>query len=282
MVDYIISPQEMYAAERAVIAAGRSSFSLMDQAGTALADLLHQHYPNGTIRVLCGPGGNGGDGFVAAARMAALGRQVSVFLLGSPDALRGDPKTAAARWPGAIEDLSAALEHKADVTLDALFGGGLSRSLEGLCARLAETARAPIISVDVPSGLDGLSGRPLGPCFHASLTVTFAALRPAHVLSPGKSFCGRVEMVDIGVPVPSRVAYKRIEPVHLETSRVFGTSALCALELGPRARTVANDLELALIAAEHFNQPVLIESPDRLIAMPSGEIVVDAGSLELT
>ena len=279
MVDYIISPNEMYAAEQAVIAAGRSSFSLMDQAGTAVADLLQQHYPDGTIRVLCGPGGNGGDGFVAATRLAALGRQVSVFLLGSPDTLRGDPKTAAVRWTGPIEDLSAALEYPADVTLDALFGGGLSRPLEGVCARLAETARAPIISVDVPSGLDGLSGRPLGPCFHASLTITFAALRPAHVLSPGKSHCGRVEVVDIGVPVPTRIAYKKIDPAHLETARVFTTTAACARELRPRTRAVANELELALIAADHFNQPVLIEQPDRLIAMPSGELVVDAGAL---
>ena len=277
MGHYIISPQEMYEAERAVFATGRASFSLMQQAGMAVADLLHRDYPTGTIRVLCGPGGNGGDGFVAATRLASLGRQVSVFLLGAVDALKGDPKAAAERWPGPIEDLSCALEFPADITVDALFGGGLSRSLEGTCAKLAEATHAPVVSVDVPSGLDGLTGQPLGACFHASLTVTFAALRPAHVLFPGKALCGRVEVVDIDVPVPTHSVYEEFGPnLTLETS-VFDTAEECERACGGIDPVCDNDIELVRRAAGQLGCPVLINRPHRLLGRPSGSVHVDAG-----
>jgi len=200
----IITPQQMYAAEQRVFDAGTASFDVMRIAGEGVADHLHDRFPDGDIRVLCGPGGNGGDGFVAAARLRELGRAVRVYSMQPVDALSGDCAQAAGLWAGSAGTLEEALADRASVTLDALFGGGLSRALSGVAAALSRQAGSTV-SVDVPSGLDGLSARPLGPCFRADLTVTFAALRPAHVLMPGRSLCGSVRVQEIGVPVDQNV-----------------------------------------------------------------------------
>lgn len=202
----ILTPQEMVAAERRVIDAGTNSFELMQRAGRAVAGHLQAQFPEGIVRVLCGPGGNGGDGFVAARHLSEHGRQVEVYLLGEPEALKGDAARACAAWHGAVKPLEAACGSEAGITLDALFGGGLSRALEGAPARLSEE-EGPVVSVDVPSGLDGLTGRPLGAVFQADLTVTFAALRPGHVLVPGRALCGEVAVAGIGVPVDGTVRH---------------------------------------------------------------------------
>ena len=201
----ILTPKQMFAAEKRVIDAGTDSFELMLRAGRAVAGHLQARFPDGPVRVLCGPGGNGGDGFVAAQHLAALGRSVEVFLLGAPDALTGDAARARDEWQGSIKPLEAARDGAPGVTLDALFGGGLSRALDGVPAELAAATNGPVVSVDVPSGLDGHTARPLGPTFKADLTVSFAALRPAHILSPGRALCGEVEIAGIGVPVDRTV-----------------------------------------------------------------------------
>lgn len=198
----IITPQEMTAAEQAVFAAGTDSFEVMTRAGTAVAEFLHARWPEGKVQVLCGPGGNGGDGFVAAVRLAKLWRKVEVFCSVDIMSLTGDAAKAAALWEGEVHPLDAAVQAPHDLVLDALFGGGLSRPLDGIAAELAQRG-GRVISVDVPSGIDGLAARPLGPCFRAEGTMTFAGLRPAHVLQPAASFCGLVAAADIGVPVPT-------------------------------------------------------------------------------
>lgn len=200
----IITPQQMYAAEQRVFDAGTASFDVMRVAGEGVANHLHDRFPDGDIRVLCGPGGNGGDGFVAAARLRELGRVVRVYSMKPVEALSGDCAQAAALWGGSAGTLDEALSDTASVTLDALFGGGLSRALSGVAADLSRQG-GTVVSVDVPSGLDGLTARPLGPCFRAELTVTFAALRPAHVLMPGRELCGTVRVQAIGVPVDESV-----------------------------------------------------------------------------
>lgn len=200
----ILTPHEMREAETRVISAGTPGIELMQRAGAAVAGALHSRFPQGRVRVLCGPGGNGGDGFIAAERLAALGHEVEVFALRPIEALSGDPARAAAIWGRATAPLDAAVDRPHDITLDALFGGGLSRPLSGAAADLAQGV-GPVVSVDVPSGLDGLTGRPLGPCFRADLTVTFAALRPGHVLLPGRGLCGQLEVAEIGVPARSSV-----------------------------------------------------------------------------
>jgi ADP-dependent NAD(P)H-hydrate dehydratase / NAD(P)H-hydrate epimerase len=199
----IITPQEMVAAEQAVFKAGTDSFEVMTRAGTAVAEFLHARWPEGKVQVLCGPGGNGGDGFIAAARLAKLWRDVEVFCLVEKSALTGDAAKAAALWEGHVRPLEEALEAPHAIVLDALFGGGLSRPLDGVAAVLAERG-GRVVSVDVPSGIDGLTAKPLGPCFRAEGTITFAGLRPAHLLQPGAAYCGLVAAADIGIPVQSQ------------------------------------------------------------------------------
>lgn len=270
----IITPQEMYRAEQAVFATGRPSFSLMKQAGEGVADLVQDRFPNGKIRVLCGPGGNGGDGLVAASRLARLGRSVEVFLLGAASALRGDPLTAFAQWSGPATALADAMGSEADLTIDALFGGGLSRPLDGICAQLAQADHTPTISVDVPSGLDGLSGEPLGACFRADLTVTFAALRPAHVLSPGRCLCGQVEVIDIGVPVARHTLLRDISEAEAQSADTIIDLADLAARMDGMSAPPANRIEAARALAAREGRSLLIKTPDQILAEPSGQVSV--------
>ncbi len=198
----ILTPIEMRTAEADLIAAGTEAYTLMQRAGAAVADSLAARWPEGEVHVLCGPGGNGGDGFVAARYLADSGRRIRVFLLGARNGLSGEAARAAADWDRLVEPLESALDHTPDIVLDALFGGGLSRPIEGVAAELARR-RLPTLSIDVPSGIDGLTGSACGPVFRAEATVTFAALRPAHLLRAGTDYCGAVEVADIGVDAQS-------------------------------------------------------------------------------
>lgn len=201
----ILTPQEMLAAEQAVFNTGTDRFTLMQRAGEAVAEFVHAHWPNGRIQILCGPGGNGGDGFVAAARLAKFWRKVDVYCTHPVSELTGDTAKAAALWEGPVHKLEEALNSEPDLILDALYGAGLKRPLEGAAAMLALRG-GRVISVDVPSGIDGYTAKPLGPAFQAEATITFAALRPAHVLLPGSAFSGAVMVADIGVPVQTSLA----------------------------------------------------------------------------
>ncbi|MEL7043171.1 MAG: NAD(P)H-hydrate epimerase [Pseudomonadota bacterium] len=274
MVPSIITPEEMYAAEQAVFETGRASFQLMQRAGESVADLAHKSYPAGPMIVLCGPGGNGGDGFVAAAHLRDLGRSVCVYLLGSADRLRGDTRRAAELWGGKIGRLSDVRQAAPGVTIDAAFGAGLSRPLTGVLASLAEALHGPIVSVDVPSGLDGLTGRPRSICFKARLTVTFAALRPAHVLSPGKAFCGRVEIVDIDVPVPNHTVFRAIAADEARGARIVEDATALAAMAPAVSGKPANRIAAVRQAAQHMGHPVLLSSPERILGQANGKVIV--------
>lgn len=274
MSHFIITPAEMYEAERAVFASGRSSFALMRRAGEGVADLLQKHYPTGSIRVLCGPGGNGGDGFIAATRLASLGRSVSVFSMVPHTELRGDCRRAFETWTGPVAPLSGAMSSSEGITLDALFGGGLSRPLAGISAKLATICNAPTVSVDVPSGLDGATGQPLEVCFQASLTVTIAALRPAHVLSPGKQMCGRVEVLDIGVAVPTHTLYREIVSEKEDEVVVMNDPEDLDAWIGDLGQSPTNRIESVRLAAGQSGRTVVLETPERILAKPTGEVVV--------
>ena len=200
----ILTPLEMQAAEQAVFGQGLDSFELMQRAGDAVAEFVHANWPEGSIQVLCGPGGNGGDGFVAAAKLSKLWRDVKVYCMVPVTELTGDAAKAAALWDAEVGTLEEALEAPHDLVLDGLFGGGLTRPLDGIAAQLAQRG-GRVVSIDVPSGICGLKAKPLGPCFVAEGTITFAALRPAHVLRPGSAYCGNVQVADIGVPVQTRL-----------------------------------------------------------------------------
>lgn len=180
----------------------------MENAGRAVADAVTRRTrPAARVMVLAGPGNNGGDGFVAARLLALRGYRVEVVALAAPSTYRGDAGAMAARWSGPTTVLMGAGDPSpladADVIIDALFGAGLSRPLDGPAARLVEYAnasRATVVAVDVPSGLDGTTGVPTGPVIDACETVTFFRLKPGHLLMPGRDLCGQVTLADIGIP----------------------------------------------------------------------------------
>ncbi len=199
----LLSPTETAAADRAAVAAGVAAGALMEAAGRAVAEAVMRRWSPRPVSVLCGPGNNGGDGFVAARRLAAAGWPVRLGLLGSRDALKGEAREHAARWRGAVEPLSPALLEDAGVVVDAIFGAGLSRRPEGMARAVIEALaqrRLPTVAVDVPSGVDGATGAVLGAAAPATITVTFFRKKPGHVLLPGRLLCGAVQCADIGIP----------------------------------------------------------------------------------
>jgi ADP-dependent NAD(P)H-hydrate dehydratase / NAD(P)H-hydrate epimerase len=200
----LLTAEEMGRADRLAIDAGTPGLALMEAAGRAVAATAAQLGGAGAlVAVACGPGNNGGDGFVAARVLQEQGHTVRLGLLGNRDALRGDAAVMAGRWTGATEALSPATLAGADVVIDAMFGAGLSRSVDGAAAEVVAAingAGKPVVAVDVPSGLDGTTGQALGPAVQATATVTFFRMKPGHLLLPGRLKCGDVRVADIGIP----------------------------------------------------------------------------------
>jgi hydroxyethylthiazole kinase-like uncharacterized protein yjeF len=207
----IITVAEMRAIDAASAEAGVATRTLMENAGRAVAEAIVQHFSPRPTAVLCGPGSNGGDGWVAARALRALGWPVWVETLVPRAQLKGDAADAAAAWTG--ETFAVGEENPmAELFVDALFGAGLTRPLDGEAARLAKAlAGAPerVVAVDVPSGVHGDSGIPLEEVsFRAGLTVTFVRKKPAHVLMPGRALCGEVVVADVGAPAEAVAARK--------------------------------------------------------------------------
>jgi len=200
----LLTNEEMGRADRLAVAAGTPSLALMENAGRNVAREGRALLGAGRrVAVLCGPGNNGGDGFVAARHLREGGAEVTVALLGSPSVLKGDAATMAQRWGGEIGVLSPSSIDGADVVIDALFGAGLARAITGVGADVIAALNAspvPVLAVDVPSGLDGSTGEALGTVVEASRTVTFFRRKPGHLLLPGRELCGPVIVGDIGIP----------------------------------------------------------------------------------
>jgi hydroxyethylthiazole kinase-like uncharacterized protein yjeF len=148
------------------------------------------------VLALCGPGNNGGDGYVAARHLAAAGWPVRVAPLAPA---RGDAAEAAASWHGPLVAFTAAEAARADLVIDAVFGAGLVRALDPAVAEVLRAARR-VVAIDTPSGLDGATGAALGFAPQAELTVTFFRLKPGHLLLPGRTLCGETVLADIGLP----------------------------------------------------------------------------------
>jgi hydroxyethylthiazole kinase-like uncharacterized protein yjeF len=205
----IISVAEMRAIDAASAEMGVATQTLMENAGAAVAEAIAARYSPRPTAVLCGPGNTGGDGWVAARRLKAMGWPVWVETLTPRAALQGDAATAAAAWDGEVHAIGAEAP-MAELFVDALFGAGLSRPLEGEAARLAAFASLHperIVSIDVPSGLVGDTGQAMGDaCFRAALSVTFVRKKPAHVLMPGRDWCGNIVVADIGAPAAALAA----------------------------------------------------------------------------
>lgn len=220
----ILTAAETKAAEDAVFAGGTSVFQLMTRAGRAVADLAWSRFGPRETLLLCGPGNNGGDGYVIAARLRERGVRVRVAATGAPgsDAAR----QARALWGGEVEALDTA--RPAPLVIDALFGTGLSRPLDPAiaqaAARLMAAARARV-AVDLPSGLATDDAAVLTELPAAHLTVALGALKRVHRLMPGAALCGEVVVADIGLgpsaaaDVPREIGAPRIAGPGFEANK---------------------------------------------------------------
>jgi hydroxyethylthiazole kinase-like uncharacterized protein yjeF len=229
----LLDVHQMGEADRLAIAAGTPATELMENAGNAVAREIQRRWPPSLVTVLCGPGNNGGDGFVTARRLVEAGWPVGVALLGQRDHLAAEARYHAQQWRGAVELLTPAVLDRTELVVDAIFGAGLSRGLEGPAAEtLAAAARRglPIVAVDVPSGLQGDTGESPS-AVAAVLTVTYFRKRPGHLLLPGRLLCGEVVVADIGTP-PS--VFEQIVPNTFENDPALWLSDL------PRPRDVGN------------------------------------------
>jgi len=208
---------EATAVDRASVAAGVSGAQLMAAAGAAAAlEIVRRWSPRPTI-VLCGHGNNGGDGFVIAEELRKKGWPVRVALLGPLARLRGDAEANALRWQGGAEageilPLTPGVLDGAELVVDALFGAGLDRPIEGIARAVIEAINAlalPCVAIDMPSGVHGDTGEVLGAAPQSVLTVTFIGKKPGHFLLPGREMAGDVVLVDIGAP---ETAFSSINP----------------------------------------------------------------------
>jgi len=215
MADEILTVAQMYEADRAAEAHGVPTLTLMENAGRAVADQICNRWKPCPTAVLCGPGNNGGDGYVVARLLKERGWDVRVETLTDVASLTGDDAVMARRWKG--ETTALPTGRGAALYVDAMFGAGLSRPLEGDAQRFAETCDPHrVVAIDVPSGVHGDSGKPLdGISVHATLTVTFFRKKPAHVLLPGRALCGEVVVADIGIP---EAVLTEIQPNLIENS----------------------------------------------------------------
>jgi hydroxyethylthiazole kinase-like uncharacterized protein yjeF len=227
----ILSTAEMAEADRLTIAGGVQpgipGIELMESAGWAVAEAAARHKSSGCrVAVVAGPGNNGGDGFVAARLLAERGYRVQVLLVGEAAKLKGDAALATKTWRGPVLAAEPGALVGADIVIDALFGAGLDRPVEGLARAMIEAmneamneksdARSvPVIAVDLPSGINGTSGAVMGVAVKATATVTFFRKKPAHLLLPGRLHCGETSVADIGIPgsVLARIAPLTFENV---------------------------------------------------------------------
>jgi len=199
MTHEILTTSEMGNADAFAVAHGVPSLVLMENAGRAVADAIAARFKPCAVTVLCGPGNNGGDGFVVARLLDEYGFTVRVAQDADP---KGDAAAMSEKWKGARLALAPEALDGARLVVDALFGAGLSRPLEGAAAQVVEALNdLPVVAIDVPSGVSGDTGLPLGAVtVKAALTVTFFRKKPGHLLLPGRVLCGETVVADIGIP----------------------------------------------------------------------------------
>ncbi len=204
----LLSTAEMAEADGLAIEGGTAGITLMESAGRAVAEVVAALRPSGgRVAVVAGPGNNGGDGFVAARHLAERRYDVTVLLVGDRERLKGDAATAAKAWQGATAPAQPDALDDADIVIDALFGAGLDRPVEGVARSMIEAMNtwsnagsAPVVAVDLPSGINGNSGAVMGLAATAASTVTFFRKKPGHLLMPGRLHCGAITVADIGIP----------------------------------------------------------------------------------
>lgn len=209
---WVLSAEQSRTLDEIAIRSGIRGETLMEHAGKNVADLIRSRFSTVPVTVLCGPGNNGGDGFVIARLLQEAGWPVNLCLLGSREILKGDAAIMAARWPGAILPLNLDALADAKLVVDAVFGTGLTRPLPESIKPLLDYIsihNTPVVSVDIPSGLATDTDALIGPAFSADVTVTFTTRKPCHLLYPAKEYCGEVVVTDIGIPAEN---LSRISP----------------------------------------------------------------------
>ena len=292
MSNEILTPLQMQVADRT---SGVAFLKLMENAGRAVADAILARYKKCSVAVICGPGNNGGDGFVVARLLLAKKWPVKVYLVGDRETLKGDAAVMARKWKGPIatfEDFEKSLGGKTGPRLivDAIYGAGLNRDFPGALADGIHGAGVPVVAIDVPSGVDGLTGQPRGCSVIADLTITFARKKPTHVLQPGRRLCGEIVVADIGIrddvidALPVRI-YENAKP-HLPDFQAdthkyrrghaviwsgpelqTGAARLCALAAarsGAGLTTIFGNRDALRIHAQHLSSIMLkpIETQD--------------------
>jgi len=207
----VLTAAEMRAAEQKAMAEGVSVDALMARAGAAIAEAVWRIAGASEILVLCGPGNNGGDGYVAARLLKQRGAHVR--LAAAAPAKAEAARRAAGLWDGPVEALGEA--HRAAVVVDALFGTGLTRPLEAAAgeavARLCGSAQRRI-AVDLPSGIATDDGAVLGPVPQFDLTIALGALKPSHLLLPAAQLCGQIAVADIGLGAIEARLHRIVRP----------------------------------------------------------------------
>jgi hydroxyethylthiazole kinase-like uncharacterized protein yjeF len=199
----LLTNTEMAQADRLAIAGGMAGIDLMENAGRAVADAAGAACQGRRVVIVAGPGNNGGDGFVAARHLAERGFAVRVSFVGDKNRLKDDAALAADRWSGPVEPASPVSLTDCDIVIDALFGAGLDREVDGLpraMIRAMNASGVPVIAVDLPSGVNGTTGAVMGVAVNATHTVTFFRRKTGHLLLPGRLHCGAIQVADIGIP----------------------------------------------------------------------------------
>ncbi|MCR9215323.1 MAG: NAD(P)H-hydrate dehydratase [Proteobacteria bacterium] len=198
----LLSVSEMYEADRLTIEGGTTGVTLMEAAGKGIADFILENWNTGSALILCGPGNNGGDGYVVARLLQAQGWKIDLVAIGDPAALKGDAAVMKDQWSGDIHsqrDMSP-LGH--DLVVDSVFGAGFSRRLpDDIRSYFREIVDIgiPVVAVDVPSGVNGTTGEVDEGALPATHTVTFFRPKIGHYLYPGRSLCGDIHVIDIGI-----------------------------------------------------------------------------------
>jgi hydroxyethylthiazole kinase-like uncharacterized protein yjeF len=199
----VLTPRQMARADLLAVAAGIEATALMEAAGRSVAADIVAHFAPGPVLIACGPGNNGGDGYVIARHLQQAGWSVSVAHAGDIGASGGDAAEMAALWGGPTARLGDQPIDGFALIVDALFGAGLNRDIAGAEAAFVERVNQsgkPVVSVDIASGIDGETGAVRGVAIRANRTVTFFRRKPGHLLLPGRLHCGQLVVSNIGIP----------------------------------------------------------------------------------
>ncbi len=287
----LLTPKQMAKADALAIKGGVPSIDLMENAGQVVAEQILASYQKCNVLVICGPGNNGGDGFVVARLLKQQGWQVELALFGNKSTLKGDAKINADRYEAEIKILHPNLINNADLIVDALFGTGLDRNIEGDLAHfidLVNKSGLPVVAIDIASGIDGETGQVRGIAIIAKQTVSFFKPKLGHYLLPGREYCNQLHIADIGIvesvlqkievstwlnspnlwTLPKRNPLNHKydaghcivisgDELHTGAARLAARSAL---RIGAGLVTLAGEKSALLVHANHLSSIMLIEA----------------------